>query len=154
MLIWQRFRGLCELLPVWVIAVAARIGLARVFGASAEAHLANWQTTLYLFDNTYNLPLLPPHFAAMMTIVIEVCSPFLLLLGLATRLTSLVLLGMTLVIEIFVFPQAWPTHIQWAVMMLVLLRWGPGPLSLDGLVARFAGRGQETAATLPVAASK
>lgn len=153
MTIWHRFRGLCEMLPVWVIAIAARIGLARVFGASAEAHLANWQTTLYLFDNTYNLPLLPPHFAAMMTVVIEVSAPFLLLLGFATRLTALVLLGMTTVIEVFVFPQAWPTHIQWGVMLLVLLRWGPGPLALDALVVRFTAR-KQAVMTLPVGASQ
>lgn len=154
MMIWQRFRGLCAMIPLGLIAIAARIGLARVFWASAQAHLANWQTTLYLFDNTYNVPLLPPHFAAMMTVVIEVTAPPLLLLGLATRPTALVLLGMTTVIEVFVFPQAWPTHIQWAVMLLVLLRWGAGPLSLDWLAARFAGARHDAVATIPVAASK
>lgn len=136
---WGMFRGACEAIPYWLISVAARVGLARVFGGSAQAHLANWQTTLYLFDNTYHVPLLPPHIAAYMAVALEVGSTPLLLLGLATRLTSLALAGMTLVIEVFVFPQAWPTHIQWAVMILVLLRWGPGPISLDALIARYFG---------------
>ncbi|MDE2335622.1 MAG: DoxX family membrane protein [Rhodospirillales bacterium] len=139
MKIWNQFRLGCEAIPVWLIAIAARVGLARVFGSSALSHLANWQTTLYLFDNTFHVPLLPPHLAAYMAVAIEVGSTPLLLLGLATRLTALVLLGMTLVIEVFVFPQAWPTHIQWAVMILVLLRWGPGLFSLDTLIARGFG---------------
>ncbi len=136
MRIWTMFRRGCEAIPYWLLALAARVGLARVFGGSAVAHLANWQTTLYLFDNTYHVPLLPAHLAADMAVALEVGSTPLLLLGLATRPTALALAGMTLVIEVFVFPQAWPTHIQWAAMILVLLRWGPGPISLDALIAR------------------
>lgn len=139
MRLWARFRIACETIPYWLISIAARVGLARVFGGSAQAHLANWQTTLYLFDNTYHVPLLPPHIAAYIAVALEVGSTPLLLLGLATRLTALALAGMTLVIEVFVFPQAWPTHIQWAVMLLVLLRWGPGPVSFDALIARYFG---------------
>ena len=75
---------------------------------------------------------------------IELTTPVSLVLGLLTRPAALVLLGMTLVIEIFVYPQAWPTHIQWAAMLLVLLCRGSGKLSLDHLVrnrigARLAG---------------
>jgi putative oxidoreductase len=58
--------------------------------------------------------------------------PVLLILGLLTRPAALVLLGMTTVIEVFVYPQAWPTHIQWAAMLLVLLCRGPGRWSVDG----------------------
>ena len=137
MTLWNRFRGACETIPFWLVALAARIGLARVFGQSAVSHLANWQTTQYLFENTFNVPLLPPDIAAYMTVAIEVGSTPLLLLGLFTRPTALVLAGMTLVIEVFVFPQAWPTHIQWAVMQLVLLRGGAGVISLDALIARY-----------------
>jgi putative oxidoreductase len=57
-------------------------------------------------------------------------------LGLLTRPAAAVLLGMTSVIEVFVYPQAWPIHIQWAAMMLVLLARGPGGLSLDWLIRR------------------
>ena len=97
------------------------------------------ETTLFLFEDDYALPLLPPVLAAYMAITIELVVPVLLLLGLATRFASLVVFGMTLVIEIFVYPAAWPTHIQWAAMMLVLMAYGAGPLSLDWLVRRWAG---------------
>jgi putative oxidoreductase len=80
------------------------------------------------------VPLLPPEIAANLALAIEVTAPVLLVLGLLTRAAALVLLGMTAVIEIFVYPQAWPTHIQWAAMLLVLLCRGPGWLSLDHLV--------------------
>jgi putative oxidoreductase len=68
-------------------------------------------------------------------------TPILLVLGLLTRAAALVLLGMTTVIEVFVYPQAWPTHIRWAAMLLMLLCRGLGELSLDHLLRRrFAGR--------------
>ena len=69
-----------------------------------------------------------------MAVSVEVTTPVLLVLGLLTRSAALVLLGMTAVIEIFVYPLAWPTHIQWAAMLLMLLCRGPGKLSLDHLV--------------------
>jgi putative oxidoreductase len=70
---------------------------------------------------------------------IELTTPVLLVLGLATRPVALVLLGMTTVIEVFVYPLAWPTHIQWAAMLLVLLCRGAGNLSLDYLLRRRFG---------------
>ncbi len=131
--------GWFEAIPYWLIAVTCRIALAQVFWSSAQTHLANWQTTLFLFDSDYSLPFLPPVLAAYMAITVELVVPVLLLLGLATRFASLVIFGMTLVIEIFVYPAAWPTHIQWAAMMLVLMAYGAGPLSLDWLIRRWAG---------------
>jgi putative oxidoreductase len=122
--------------PYTVLAIPLRLAVATVFWNSAQSHLANWDTTLYLFENDYALPLLPPNLAAIMAVSIEVTTPILLVLGLLTRPTALVLLGMTTVIEVFVYPQAWPTHIQWAAMLLVLLVRGPGKISLDWLVRR------------------
>lgn len=126
-----------DAVPYTLLAIPLRLALATVFWNSAVAHLANWQTTLYLFADEYKVPLLPPDFAATMAVSIEVSTPVLLVLGLLTRPAALVLLGMTTVIEVFVYPQAWPTHIQWAAMMLVLLFRGPGKLSLDYLVRRW-----------------
>jgi len=74
-----------------------------------------------------------------MTVGIELVTPILLVLGLLTRLTALVLLGMTAVIEIFVYPLAWPTHLQWAAMLLVLLCRGPGELSVDHWLGKRFG---------------
>ena len=125
-------------IPYTLIAVPPRIALATVFWNSAMAHLANWNSTLYLFQTDYSLPFLPPLPAAYIAVAIEVVTPVLLVLGLLTRPAVLVLLGMTSVIEVFVYPQAWPTHIQWVAMLLVLLARGPGKLSIDWLVRRRA----------------
>jgi putative oxidoreductase len=65
-----------------------------------------------------------------------------------TRFAAFVLLGMTAVIEIFVYPQAWPTHIQWAAMLLVLLCRGAGSLSIDHLLWRRFGYQQKSRAGL------
>jgi putative oxidoreductase len=137
----SRVIGWFEVIPYWLIAIACRIALAQVFWGSAQTHLTNWQTTLYLFDSDYSLPFLPSEPAAYLAVTIELVVPVLLVLGLATRFATLVIFGMTLVIEVFVYPQAWPTHIQWVAMMLVLMAYGAGPLSLDGLIRRWAGAG-------------
>lgn len=128
-----------DCIPYTLLAIPLRLAVAVVFWNSAQAHLANWDTTLYLFADQYRVPLLPPDIAAYMAVAIEVTTPPLLVLGLLTRPASAVLLGMITVIEVFVYPQAWPTHIQWAAMILVLLCRGPGKLSLDWLVRRWAG---------------
>lgn len=126
--------------PYTLLAIPLRLALAVVFWNSAMAHLASWDTTLYLFAGEYKVPVLPPDLAAYMAVSIEVSTPVLLVLGLLTRPAVLVLLGMTTVIEVFVYPQAWPTHIQWAAMMLVLLCRGPGKLSLDNFIAKWLER--------------
>ncbi len=117
--------------PYWILALPLRLAVATVFWNSAMTKLANWDTAIELFAEEYKVPLLPPELAAYMAVSIELAAPVLLVLGLATRPAALVLLGMTTVIEVFVYPQAWPTHIQWAAMLLVLLCRGPGKLSLD-----------------------
>lgn len=137
--------ALFERIPYWLVALVARLALAQVFWSSAQTHLANWDTTLALFSDQYQVPLLPPDLAAALAVTMEVLTPPLLLLGLATRFAALGLFGMTLVIEVFVYPEAWPTHIQWAAMILLLMARGAGGLSLDRLIrglirARF-GRG-------------
>ncbi len=126
--------GLLDRVPYALLALPLRIGAATVFWNSAMTKLANWDTTIELFTDEYKVPLLPPEFAANLALSIELTTPVLLVLGLLTRAAALVLLGMTTVIEIFVYPQAWPTHIQWAAMLLVLLCRGAGKLSLDCIV--------------------
>ncbi len=123
--------------PYAVLAIPLRIAVATVFWNSGMTKLADWNATLSLFTDEYQLPLLPPETAANLALAIELTTPVLLVLGLLTRPAALVLLGMTAVIEIFVYPQAWPTHIQWAAMLLVLLCRGGGAFSLDSLIERF-----------------
>lgn len=133
-----RLRSWLDRVPYAVLAVPLRLAVATVFWDSAMAKLSNWETTLSLFTDDYKVPILPPELAAYTATAIELTAPILLVLGLFTRFASLVLLGMTAVIEIFVYPQAWPTHIQWAAMLLVLLCRGPGTLSVDApLWGRF-----------------
>ena len=127
----DRAIGLLEAVPYTLLALPLRVGVAAVFWNSAQTKLANWDTTIELFTDEYKVPLLPPVLVANMALAIELTTPVLFVLGLLTRAAALVLLGMTAVIEIFVYPQAWPTHIQWAAMLLVLLCRGPGKLSLD-----------------------
>lgn len=123
--------------PYALLAIPLRIGVAMVFWNSAMAHLDNWDSTLELFATEYRLPFIPPVPAADLAIAIELGAPVLLILGLATRATALILLGMVSVIEVFVYPEAWPTHIQWAAMLLILLCRGPGLWSIDTLAARI-----------------
>ena len=131
-----RLRAILESVPYWLLALPLRLAVATVFWNSGMTKLASWDTTLQLFADEYRLPLLPPELAAYMAASIELTTPVLLVFGLFTRPAALVLLGMTTVIEIFVYPQAWPTHIQWAAMLLVLLCRGPGRLSLDHVIWR------------------
>ncbi|WP_408426053.1 DoxX family protein [Paraburkholderia strydomiana] len=127
----MRLAGWLERVPYALLAIPLRIAVATIFWNSAMTKLANWETALDLFRDEYKVPILPPEFAAYMAVSIELTTPVLLILGLATRPVALVLLGMTTVIEIFVYPQAWPTHIQWAAMLLVLLCRGAGTWSVD-----------------------
>ena len=142
----ERAVGLLDGVPYTLLAMPLRAAAATVFWNSAQAKLANWDTTIELFTDDYKVPLLPPEIAANMALGIELTMPVLLVLGLLTRAAALVLLGMTAVIEIFVYPQAWPTHIQWASILLVLLCRGPGKLSLDHVLWRRLRRrvGAET----------
>jgi putative oxidoreductase len=126
-----------DAVPYWMLALPLRLAVAIIFWNSGMAKLANWDTTLTMFAEDYQVPLLPPELAANLALAIEVTAPPLLVLGFLTRPVTLVLLGMTAVIEIFVYPEAWPTHIQWAAMMLVLLCRGPGKLSVDHLMKRW-----------------
>src|SRR6266700_5597862 len=125
-----------DAVPYTVLALPLRAAVAVIFWNAAMAKLANWDTAIALFTDEYQGPLLPPELAAYMAASIELTTPILLVLGLFTRAAALVLLGMTTVIELFVYPLAWPTHIQWAAMMFVLLARGPGKLSLDWLIRR------------------
>ena len=118
-----------------LIALAARLGIAAVFWQSGRTKVDGWLTVndsaIELLRTEYQLPLLPPELAAHLTACAEHLFPLLLVLGLCTRLSALALLGMTLVIQVFVYPQAWPTHLVWATVLLYLAGRGAGGLSLD-----------------------
>ena len=128
-----------ERIPNDLIAVIARLSIAGVFWRSGETKLDGWSVSdsaVYLFENEYRLPLIDPWLAAHLAAFAEHFFPVLLVIGLASRFSALALLAMTLVIEIFVYPDAWPTHGTWAVCLLFIAARGPGRLSIDALIAR------------------
>lgn len=122
-------------LPDDVLTLVARIGIASVFWLSGrtkvDGALHITDSTYSLFSDEYALPLIPPDIAAQMATYAEHLFSILLLLGLLTRLSALAFLGMTLVIEIFVYPDAWSTHLSWAGLLLLILAKGGGRFSLD-----------------------
>lgn len=125
-------------IPHGLIALAARLGVGGVFWQSARTKVDGFiikDSTFYLFREEYALPLVPPEAVAVMATAAEHVFSVLLVLGLATRLSAAALLGMTLVIQIFVYPLAWPTHLVWATCFLYLIAKGAGGLSLDALIA-------------------
>jgi putative oxidoreductase len=135
-----RVIGVLERVPYSLLAIPLRLAVATVFWNSGTTKLANWDATLQLFEDEYKVPLLPPDIAAHIGASIELSTPVLLVLGFLTRPAALVLLGMTTIIEVFVYPQAWPTHIQWAAMLLVLLCRGAGTFSVDHWLWRRYGQ--------------
>ncbi|MCL6729762.1 DoxX family protein [Sphingomonas hankyongi] len=123
------------LLPPSLLLLVQRLGIAAVFFMSGRTKVDGWLTVndsaFELFRSEYALPLVKPEIAAYASAYSEHLFPFLLTLGLFTRISASALLVMTAVIEIFVYPDAWPTHLSWAGLLLPLIALGGGKLSLD-----------------------
>jgi putative oxidoreductase len=131
--------SLMEAIPYWLLALVTRLSIAGVFWRSGQTKVDGWRvsdTAVDLFRDEYKLPVIDPALAANLAAFAEHFFPALLVLGLATRFSALALLIMTAIIEIFVYPDAWPTHGTWAACFLLLMMRGPGFLSLDHLIAR------------------
>ena len=127
-----------RLLPSAFLLLVARFGIAAVFFMSGRTKVDGFlhitDATYELFRTDYALPFMNPVVAAHVSTYSEHLFPILLVLGLFTRPAALALFGMTSVIEIFVYPDAWPTHLSWAGLLLPLIAMGAGPLSLDRLL--------------------
>jgi putative oxidoreductase len=134
-------RSLAERIPYSAVALISRFALASVFWRSAQTKvngLSIREETFFLFRDEYKVPLLPPDLAAYLSTIGEHLFSVLLLVGLASRLSALGLFGMTMVIQLFVFPDGWPEHILWIALQLLIISRGPGALSLDHLVLNRA----------------
>jgi putative oxidoreductase len=131
-----KLRAALARFPFAILQLMFRIGIGGVFWSSGLTKIASWQTTIVLFRDEYKVPLLPPELAATLAATVELSCPVLLVLGLGARLATLPMLGMTFVIGVFVYPEDWIEHLTWAALLLAILTRGPGPLSLDHLVAR------------------
>jgi putative oxidoreductase len=145
--------GLLGRIPDTLIALVARFSIAAVFWSSGQTKVdglainfvtgdfkLGWprlsDSAIDLFKDEYKLPLIPPELAAPLAATAEHVLRLLILMGLATRLSALGLLGMTLVIQVFVYPGAYATHGTWAAVLLFLMAHGPGKVSLDHWIAR------------------
>lgn len=128
--------GALDAVPWSLIALPMRVAAFTVFFRSGMIKLDDWSATLFLFQEEYRVPVLAPELAAYLAVAVELGASALLLAGLATRPAAAVLLGMALVIQTMVYPQAWPDHIQWLAFLLPLLLRGPGSLSFDAMVRR------------------
>jgi putative oxidoreductase len=140
-------------IPHSLIAFVARFSIAAVFWKSGQTKIEGFaidivngtfelgwprlsNSAVDLFRDEYKVPLLSPESAAVLAALGEHVLPLLILLGLATRLSALGLLVMTAVIQLFVYPDAYPTHGVWAAVLLVLIARGAGVVSLDHLIGR------------------
>ena len=145
--------ALLERIPQSLIAYIARFAIAAVFWKSGQTKIEGlaidlidgtfqlgWprlaDSTIPLFTSEYHVPLLSPEIAAHMAAFAEHFFPVLILVGFATRFSAMALLGMTLTIQLFVYPDAYPTHGTWAAVLLYLMATGPGKMSIDHLIAR------------------
>ena len=129
--------------PEGLVLLFVRIVLGGIFWRSGQTKVVDG-TWFQLTDSTYELfrteyagvPL-PPELAAVLANSAEHVLPALLVAGLFTRSAALGLIGMTMVIQLFVYPEAWWTeHSLWIALALVLIMRGGGLLSLDALLAR------------------
>ena len=133
----ENARTLAERIPYSIVALASRVAVAGVFWRSGRTKVSGIsirEETFFLFREEYKVPLLPPDLAAYLSTIAEHVLPIFLIVGLASRLSALGLFGMTMVIQLFVFPNAWPEHIQWAALLGLIISRGPGAISLDHLI--------------------
>jgi len=135
-----------RLIPGAFLLLTARFGAAAIFFLSGRTkvdgilHIKD--ATYTLFQTDYKLPFVPPVIAAHAATYSEHFFPILLVLGLFSRVGALALLGMTCVIEIFVYPDAWPTHLSWAGLLLPIIARGGGAWSLDNLLGLDPAKSQ------------
>ena len=137
--IWRRATTLLGLFPQDLLLLIARVSVASVFLKSGLTKIESWDVAVQLFAQEYMVPVLPPELAATIAATFELGASALIIAGLFTRLATLPLLGMTFVIEVFVYPDAWVDHLMWATLLLFILTRGPGSVSLDRLLGRLIG---------------
>ena len=131
--------SMLERVPLGLHQLLFRLAIAGVFLRAGLQKLESWESTVELFRNEYKVPVLPPDLAALMGTATEIIAPTLLVLGLGTRVAALPLLGMIATIQLFVYPQAWPEHLVWSSILILLLTRGGGAIALDHLIASRIG---------------
>lgn len=132
--------------PLSWIQLAMRVAIGAVFFNAGLMKYRSWELTLLLFRDEYKVPFIDPALAARMATFNELTFSTLLVLGLATRMATLPFLGMLVVIQTFVYPQAWVEHLTWASILVFLLTRGAGAISLDYLIWRHSPKAVQPAA--------
>jgi len=127
--------GRLERVPLALCQLLFRLAIAGVFFRAGLTKLTSWEPTVALFRDEYKVPIFSPEIAAVLATTFELGCSTLLVVGLATRLATLPLFAMITVIQLFVYPSAWPEHLTWVSILIVLLVRGAGPLSLDRVIA-------------------
>jgi putative oxidoreductase len=143
----SRLNKLAALIPEDLVSLLSRLAIASVFWRSAQTKITGWEvfgqslqffnvteSAKMLFEYEYQVPVLPPVTAAYMATAAEFFFSILLVLGLGTRFAALGLIGVTTVIQLFVLPDGWPTHILWFALLLYLLKNGGGKIAGDHLL--------------------
>ena len=123
--------------PLSILQLGMRIGVGMVFFNAGLLKYRSFEFAIKLFEDEYKVPILAPVVAARIAMINELTTSTLLFLGLVTRLATLPLLGMMSVIQIFVYPSAWPDHVLWGSILIFILTRGPGPFSIDYLIERY-----------------
>lgn len=138
--VWDNAMNVAERIPMALVLLAVRVGIAMIFLKSGMTKTSEGLTladqTFVLFEYEYALPLIPHEIAAYLATYAEHILPIMLILGLGGRLSALGLLGMTAVIQIFVYPALWDLHLLWAGALLLIIARGPGMISIDWGIAR------------------
>lgn len=137
----SRLAGVIDLMdrfPLSILQLLFRLAIVGVFLRAGLQKLSSWESTVALFRDEYKVPVFPPEIAAAMGSTFEVGGSLLLLAGLATRVATLPLLGMLMVIQLFVYPQAWYEHLTWGSILMFLLFRGAGAISVDHFIAKRA----------------
>ncbi|EPJ43613.1 MAG: hypothetical protein OFPI_42280 [Osedax symbiont Rs2] len=126
-----------------IVLFAVRIVPAMAFFKAGQLKFASWDSTLYLFEEEYQVPFLHFEVAAYLGTAVELLLPPLLLLGIFTRATSLALFLFNIV-AVISYPVIWGNgfydHQLWGMMLLVSVLWGPGKLSVDTYLRGYFSR--------------
>jgi len=157
--------AVCAVIPYALVGLGLRLIMARVFFLSGQAkiegpvipiktHIRDLEfsvilpagikdATLRMFEAQYADVPIAPAVAAYLFSYAEFVLPICLVLGFATRLSALALLGLTVLLQVYVMPgMLWVAHVYWAAILLVLMTVGPGAISLDALIRAVYRRGE------------
>ena len=145
----DRLIGIFSMIPEWLVALISRLAIATVFWRSVQTKIEGWElfgqnlkfwnitdSTFFLFQYEYTLPLLSGKIAAYLATFGEFFLSITIIIGLLTRLSAIGLLVMTAVIQLFVYPESWSVHILWAALLVYLVKHGGGAISVDFLMQK------------------